>query len=55
MNRHKGLEFAEVQVKLAANTEKLWSLKFQRIGAGGMLDLVGTIDIGLICCIMRQF
>jgi Protein of unknown function (DUF4256) len=27
MNRHKVLEWAEVQAKLEANTEKLWSLK----------------------------
>ena len=27
MNRHKGLEWAKVQAKLEANTEKLWSLK----------------------------
>ena len=26
MNRHKGLEWANVQEKLEANTEKLWSL-----------------------------
>jgi len=26
MNRHKGLEWAEVQAKLEVNAEKLWSL-----------------------------
>lgn len=26
MNRHKGLEWAKVQAKLEATTEKLWSL-----------------------------
>ena len=26
MNRHKGLEWAQVQAKLEANPEKLWSL-----------------------------
>ena len=26
MNRHKGLEWAKVQAKLEANTEKLWSI-----------------------------
>jgi hypothetical protein len=26
MNRHKGLEWALVQARLEANTEKLWSL-----------------------------
>jgi hypothetical protein len=26
MNRHKGLEWAEVQAKLEANADKLWSL-----------------------------
>ena len=25
MNRHKGFEWAKVQAKLEANTEKLWS------------------------------
>ncbi len=33
MNRHKGLEWAEVQAKLEANTEKLWSLnEMERTG-----------------------
>jgi hypothetical protein len=40
MNRHKGLEFAEVQAKLEANIEKLWSLnEMQR--TGGEPDVVG--------------
>src|SRR6266436_8612846 len=40
MNRHKGLEFAEVQAKLAANTEKLWSLN-EMESTGGEPDVVG--------------
>jgi hypothetical protein len=40
MNRHKGLEWAKVQAKLAANTEKLWSLhEMER--TGGEPDVVG--------------
>jgi len=40
MNRHKGLEWAEVQAKLEANAEKLWSLhEMER--TGGEPDLVG--------------
>src|SRR6266567_3806668 len=40
MNRHKGLEWAEVQAKLEANTEKLWSLK-EMERTGGEPDVVG--------------
>ena len=33
MNRHKGLEWAEVQAKLEVNPEKLWSLsEMERTG-----------------------
>ncbi len=40
MNRHKGLEWAKVQVKLEANIEKLWSLgEMER--TGGEPDVVG--------------
>jgi hypothetical protein len=40
MNRHQGLEWAKVQTKLEANTEKLWSLhEMER--TGGEPDLVG--------------
>ena len=40
MNRHKGLEWAQVQAKLEANTEKLWSLhEMER--TGGEPDVVG--------------
>jgi len=40
MNRHKGLEWAKVQAKLEANTEKLWSLnEMERTGAEP--DVVG--------------
>ena len=40
MNRHKGLEWANVQAKLEANTEKLWSLNEMEI-SGGEPDVVG--------------
>jgi hypothetical protein len=40
MNRHKGLEWAQVQAKLEANAEKLWSLsEIER--TGGEPDVVG--------------
>src|SRR2546421_5195979 len=40
MDRHKGLEWAKVQAKLEANTEKLWSLhEMER--TGGETDVVG--------------
>src|SRR3954453_704803 len=39
-NRHKGLEWAKVQAKLEANSEKLWSLhEMER--TGGEPDVVG--------------
>ena len=40
MNRHKGLEWAKVQSKLEANTEKLWSLN-EMERTGGEPDVVG--------------
>ncbi len=40
MNYHKGLEWAKVQAKLEANTEKLWSLNEMEI-TGGEPDVVG--------------
>ncbi|WP_045521448.1 DUF4256 domain-containing protein [Neobacillus niacini] len=40
MNRHKGLEWAKVQAKLKANTEKLWSLN-EMESSGGEPDIVG--------------
>src|SRR5215475_8914724 len=40
MNRHKGLEWAKVQAKLEANTEKLWSL-YEMERTGGEPDVVG--------------
>ena len=40
MNRHKGLEWAKVQAKLEANTEKLWSLD-EMEATGGEPDVVG--------------
>ncbi len=40
MNCHKGFEWAEVQAKLEANTEKLWSLN-EMEATGGEPDVVG--------------
>jgi len=40
MNRHKGLEWAEVQARLEANAEKLWSLN-EMERTGGEPDVVG--------------
>ena len=40
MKRHKGLEWANVQAKLGANTEKLWSLN-EMERTGGEPDVVG--------------
>ena len=40
INRHNGLEWASVQAKLEANTEKLWSLK-EMERTGGEPDVVG--------------
>jgi hypothetical protein len=40
MNRHKGLEWAKVQARLEANTEKLWSLNEMERTAGEP-DVVG--------------
>ena len=39
MNRHKGIEWAKVQVKLEANMEKLWSLN-EMERTGGEPDVV---------------
>ncbi|HTW57690.1 MAG TPA: DUF4256 domain-containing protein [Terriglobales bacterium] len=40
MNRHKGLEWAQVQAKLEENAEKLWSLgEMER--TGGEPDVIG--------------
>jgi hypothetical protein len=39
MNRHKGLEWAKVEAKLEANTEKLWSLN-EMENTGGEPDVV---------------
>ena len=39
-NRHQGLEWAKVQTKLEANTEKLWSLN-EMERTGGEPDVVG--------------
>src|SRR6267154_5949730 len=40
MNRHKGLTWAQVQAKLEANAEKLWSLNEMET-TGGEPDVVG--------------
>jgi len=40
MNRHKGLEWAQIQAKLEVNTEKLWSL-YEMERTGGEPDVVG--------------
>src|SRR5215211_8116485 len=40
MNRHKGLEWAKVQAKLEAHTEKLWSLN-EMERTDGEPDVVG--------------
>jgi uncharacterized protein DUF4256 len=39
-NRHKGLEWADVQAKLEANLDKLWSL-YEMERTGGEPDVVG--------------
>jgi hypothetical protein len=41
VNRHKGLEWAKVQIKLEANSEKLWSLN-EMERTGGEPDVVGS-------------
>src|SRR3989338_6264912 len=40
MNRHNGLEWAKVQARLEAHTEKLWSLN-EMERTGGEPDVVG--------------
>ncbi|MFC5590857.1 DUF4256 domain-containing protein [Sporosarcina soli] len=40
MNRHEGLEWAQIQAKLEANPEKLWSLN-EMENTGGEPDVVG--------------
>jgi hypothetical protein len=40
MNRHKGLEWTQVEAKLEANAEKLWSLS-EMERTGGEPDVVG--------------
>ena len=40
MKYHKGLEWAKVQAKLEANTEKLWSLN-EMERTGGEPDVIG--------------
>ena len=40
MNRHKGLDWAKVQAKLEANSDKLWSLN-EMERTGGEPDVVG--------------
>ena len=40
MNRHKGLDWAQVQTKLETNTEKLWALS-EMERTGGEPDVIG--------------
>jgi hypothetical protein len=40
MNRHKGIEWTKVQIKLEANPEKLWSLN-EMERTGGEPDVIG--------------
>jgi hypothetical protein len=40
MNRHKGLEWAKIEAKLEANTEKFWSLN-EMEETGGEPDVIG--------------
>src|SRR5687767_10210016 len=40
MKRHKGLKWADVEAKLIANPQKLWSLEEMEI-SGGEPDVVG--------------
>jgi hypothetical protein len=40
MNRHKGIDWATIQAKLQANTDKLWSLNAME-QTGGEPDVVG--------------
>ena len=40
INRHKGLEWANIQAKLEANAEKLWSLS-EMERSGGEPDVIG--------------
>lgn len=40
MNRHKGLEWADVEARLQSNAEKLWSLN-EMEASGGEPDVVG--------------
>jgi phosphate-selective porin len=40
MNRHKGLEWAKIQARLEANSEKMWSLN-EMERTGGEPDVVG--------------
>src|SRR6266496_5299712 len=41
MNRHKGLEWPQVQAKLQADAEKLWSLN-EMERTGGEPDVIGS-------------
>ncbi|QKJ30501.1 DUF4256 domain-containing protein [Mucilaginibacter mali] len=43
MNRHKGIDWNNIQEKLKANTEKLWSLNEMET-SGGEPDVVGYND-----------
>jgi len=43
MERHQGIQWNQVQTKLEANTEKLWSL-FEMERTGGEPDVVGPVN-----------
>ncbi len=43
MNRHKGMRWDDVQAKIAANPEKLWSL-YEMERTGGEPDVIGFDD-----------
>jgi len=45
MNRHKGIEWATVEAKLKANSERLWSLN-EMEKTGGEPDVIFPIAIG---------
>ena len=49
MKRHEGLEWTKVQVKLTANTEKLWSLN-EMEKTGGEPDVIGQVNGEYIFC-----
>ena len=51
MNRHKGLEWAKLQAKFEANTEKLWSLNEMERTSGepDVIDFDKNSDKYIFC------